>query len=183
MRTNGSLYRWGGSIAASRLVARLSPAYYANPALLHNAQSPTYATAANSAAAQAMGANAAQGVGGDAAEASLNAIEVAIAWLAVEDAGPLDVAASDETLASVAVASVPPEADLTASLHDQVLALLPPGDSPTRQQCAAAFDERYGVVVAANWADTDADSERSDAVDFVFAMPMEKFSPLGDLLA
>ncbi len=38
---NGSLYRWGGSIAASTLVDTLSPAYYSNPALLYNAQTPS----------------------------------------------------------------------------------------------------------------------------------------------
>ncbi len=34
---SGALYRWGGSIANSTLVDTLSPAYHANPALLHNA--------------------------------------------------------------------------------------------------------------------------------------------------
>ena len=36
---NGALYRWGGSIAKSTLVDTLSPAYYANPALLHSGPS------------------------------------------------------------------------------------------------------------------------------------------------
>ncbi len=37
---NGSLYCWGGSIAKSALVDTLSSAYYSNPALLYNAQTP-----------------------------------------------------------------------------------------------------------------------------------------------
>jgi subtilisin family serine protease len=37
----GCLYRWGGSLAKSTLIATLSPAYYATPALLCNAPSPT----------------------------------------------------------------------------------------------------------------------------------------------
>jgi subtilisin family serine protease len=40
IKPNGSLYRWGGSIAKSVLVDTLSSAYYANPALLQAAQSP-----------------------------------------------------------------------------------------------------------------------------------------------
>ena len=50
---NGALYRWGGSIAGSTLVATLSPDYYANPALLYNAQSPALAAAAAGRAAAA----------------------------------------------------------------------------------------------------------------------------------
>ena len=38
---NGCLYRWGGSIAKSALVATLSPAYYATPSLLYSAPLPT----------------------------------------------------------------------------------------------------------------------------------------------
>ena len=38
---NGTLYRWGGSIAKSTRVAAMSPAYYADPRLLHDAQSPS----------------------------------------------------------------------------------------------------------------------------------------------
>ncbi len=38
---DGGLYRWGGSIAGSTLVDTLSPAYYANPGLLYNAQTPS----------------------------------------------------------------------------------------------------------------------------------------------
>jgi subtilisin family serine protease len=38
---NGELYRWGGSIASSALVYKFSPAYYADPRLLHEAQAPT----------------------------------------------------------------------------------------------------------------------------------------------
>lgn len=38
---SGALYRWGGSIAKSTLVDTLSPAYYANPALLHAAGAPS----------------------------------------------------------------------------------------------------------------------------------------------
>ena len=45
---NGQLYRWGGSIAASTLVATLSSAYYANPSLLVNAQPPVYSPVASS---------------------------------------------------------------------------------------------------------------------------------------
>jgi subtilisin family serine protease len=39
--SNGGLYRWGGTIARSTLVDTLSSAYYANPALLWNAQPGT----------------------------------------------------------------------------------------------------------------------------------------------
>jgi len=41
---NGELYRWGGSIASSTLVATLSSDYYNDPTLLHEAQSPTPTT-------------------------------------------------------------------------------------------------------------------------------------------
>jgi subtilisin family serine protease len=41
---SGGLYRWGGAIARSTLVATLSPAYYADPSLLWNAK-PSTATA------------------------------------------------------------------------------------------------------------------------------------------
>ena len=41
--SNGALYCWGGSIAGSTLVNTLSSAYYANPALLYNAQTPSLA--------------------------------------------------------------------------------------------------------------------------------------------
>jgi subtilisin family serine protease len=48
LRSDGSLYRWGGSIAKSTLVDTLSSAYYANPALLHSAAAPALAAAASS---------------------------------------------------------------------------------------------------------------------------------------
>ena len=38
---NGELHRWGGSIAASTLVATLDSSYYADPTLLHDAQVPS----------------------------------------------------------------------------------------------------------------------------------------------
>jgi hypothetical protein len=48
---NGGLYRWGGSIAASTLVDTLSPAYHANPALLHDAQQPSLTSLADNGVA------------------------------------------------------------------------------------------------------------------------------------
>ncbi len=39
--SNGGLYRWGGTIARSTLVSTFTAAYYANPALLWNAQPGT----------------------------------------------------------------------------------------------------------------------------------------------
>ena len=38
--SNGVLHRWGGTIINSTLVDTLSPEYYNNPALLHDAQNP-----------------------------------------------------------------------------------------------------------------------------------------------
>ncbi len=44
----GSLYRWGGSVASSKLVATLNSSYYSNPSLLYNATTPTATTTNNS---------------------------------------------------------------------------------------------------------------------------------------
>jgi subtilisin family serine protease len=46
--SNGSLYRWGGSIAKSTLIDTLSPAYYADPALLQAAQAPSLVSISSS---------------------------------------------------------------------------------------------------------------------------------------
>ena len=52
---NGELYRWGGSIATSTLIATLSPAYYNNPALLWQAQPPAITPVSSLSAAVADG--------------------------------------------------------------------------------------------------------------------------------
>jgi subtilisin family serine protease len=52
---NGELYRWGGSIDGSTLIARLSSAYYANPALLHEAAAPALAPLADGVSANVSG--------------------------------------------------------------------------------------------------------------------------------
>jgi subtilisin family serine protease len=44
MLPGGDLYRWGGSIQKSTLYASFNASYYANPALLHEAPPPSYAT-------------------------------------------------------------------------------------------------------------------------------------------
>jgi subtilisin family serine protease len=54
---NGQLYRWGGSIAASTLIATLSPAYYANPSLLDAAKIPTATPIAGTSVTLSMAGN------------------------------------------------------------------------------------------------------------------------------
>ncbi len=75
---NGALYRWGGSIAGSTLVATLSADYYANPALLYQAQSPAAVAAAAAATASSLSVRAVENtatvdVVGGGAEASADA--------------------------------------------------------------------------------------------------------------
>ena len=183
IRPNGSLYRWGGSIAQSTLVAKLSPAYYADPLLLCDAQSPTLTATATAAAAQSVedvAASDAAGVGVEAsAEASLHSASVAVALLAIEDGSRLGSVTSGDVLASVAGRNAAPADGLAASLHDQVLALLSPDDSQTLQESPlTTLDQQFGQVAAGNQPDSETELHKQDAIDFVFDMPTETFSPL-----
>jgi subtilisin family serine protease len=145
IKPDGGLYRWGGSIAKSAWVATLSSAYHTNPALLHDAQSPTLSSSQISSAANVASENVAT----------------------VENAPPEFLAASTVILAEQSSAGVAASAvlattartdDLRASLHDRVLDRASTGDSPAvSERLLAAFDQSRQRIVSGNRAGSDAD--------------------------
>jgi subtilisin family serine protease len=184
---NGGLYRWGGSIAKSALVGSLSADYYANPSLLHDAQSPAAAAAAagisavSSASVRSVESVATVSVAATRAEASADAAlrlaDVAMTWLARESGTQLD------TVCNAAVAIAPADA-LAVSLHDEALAGLAPGDSQDhREASATSLGRVFTRLLTEDHADSISRAGEWELIDSVFEMPTEMLLPSDDWLA
>jgi subtilisin family serine protease len=183
---NGVLYCWKGSIGGSTRVGTLSPDYYANPALLYQAQSP----AATAAAAAAVGSssiraventasvNVAQ-VGAEAsADAALRSIDLAMAWLVRE------YGSRPDTTSNSSAAAVAPTDALAVSLHDEAFAGLAAADSPTQAEASLAMlDHQFGQLLAEDRSDFEPSAGRWDLIDSVFDMPSDMLLPSADWLA
>ena len=171
---NGALYRWSRSIAGSTLVATLSADYYANPALLYQAQSPAAVAAAAAAAGSSSSVCAVEnvatvGAAGGGAEASadtaLRSTDVAMAWLARENGSQLDTAS---IAPAVAIAS---NDAMALSLHDEALAGLSPADSQSdREASLTMLDRRIERLLTEDRSDFEPRTGEFDSIDSVFDM-------------
>jgi subtilisin family serine protease len=183
---NGALYRWGGSIGGSTLVATLSPDYYANPALLYQAQSPA-AVAAAAAAGSSSAIRAVENVGtrnvaSSATEASAAAAmrltDVAMAWLAREHGSRPDAAWSTSAV------TIAPADALAALLHDEAFAGMAVADSqPEPELSLRTLDHRFGQLSIADRSDAESPGGQWDLIDSAFELPTEMLLPSNDWLA
>jgi subtilisin family serine protease len=193
IRPNGSLYRWGGSIAKSTLVATLSSAYHTNPMLLHDAQSPTLVASLANAAACAVeetsdstagvvvGAAEGSAVPPTGADVASIVANVELAWLASEEASRLGSGISD-VIASAAATAAAPDAS-AASLYDRAICQLLSADSQARpDDPLAALDRLLRRSMSRNRDDLRANSAGHGASDSVFGMTAETLLPLTALL-
>lgn len=142
IRPDGSLYRWGGSIGRSPLVATLSPAYWSNPTLLHDAQPPTSASMA-------------------AVPLTSQSVESATTAWAASDLGP---APADSLTSSVATDDVAQR--LRASLHDEVLAQL--AAVGLGSSGSIAWDHQAADTLVGSLMEARPSHDDDDAVDLVF---------------
>jgi len=183
---DGALYCWSGSIAGSTPVTTLSADYYADPTLLHDAQSPAAAGAAAGSAAVRTVENAATiDVAGGGAEASADATlrftDVAMAWLAREDNNRLGTVWSGAAAATVAASPVDA---MAVSLHDEVLAGLSPADSHTHQEVPlTVLDHCFGRLLTEDRTNSEPHADEWDLIDSVFEMPAETLLSSADWLS
>jgi hypothetical protein len=179
---NGSLYRWYRGINTSTLVATLSPDYYANPALLHQAQSPAAAAAAVAAGSSVLAAadnvaavNVARTRAEASADAALHLTEVAMAWLAREHG-----TRPDAIWSTSAVAIAPADA-LAAPLRDEAFAAISVANSQTEPELSLAMrDHLFAQFSVEGHADAERHLGRWDLIDTMFDEPVETLLPSTD---